>query len=496
MPPKSCDSGFDQTRRFPSTKILHAVAPRGSSVANGISSGSPPIYLAHLHKLQTTPPLEQGNPTSAIVNAVDNPGPMFQRVRFCHTTMPRKTFDALVVGGGIIGVSSAYQLARRGLTVAILEKGPHVASGSTGQSSAVIRQRYANIEIVRLAHWSLRCFQDWGERLKLKEDRSGFSPVGVVWLTGTDTEDTARSLKQFEQVGAAGGVYPLEELQERYPSLNFCSQQLDMGGLAHDCSDHAAIFWEPEGGFADPQGTTEDLLRAGQALGVELHTGHEVARLATATGGGFRVVECSNGQSFSCRLLLNACGPWCQRVNSMVGVELPMIRPTRVQIALRDRPPDTRGQIPVFVSAADQIYGRPEANGQQLIVGSTAPEDESEPIRDPDDFDTSAALEFRERMMHKLHHRLPMKSRGTVRGYAALYTVNTADWHPIIDSVGPAGFYIANGFSGHGFKLGPSVGAVIARMMSGTQLPDDPPVDASFFAADRKRLTSSGGVLA
>lgn len=70
--------------------------------------------------------------------------------------MATKTFDAVVIGGGIIGVSSAYQLARRGLRrVAILEKGPHVASGSTGQSSAVVRQRYANIELVQLAYASL-----------------------------------------------------------------------------------------------------------------------------------------------------------------------------------------------------------------------------------------------------------------------------------------------------------------------------------------------------
>jgi len=411
--------------------------------------------------------------------------------------MPRKTFDAVILGGGIIGVSSAFQLARRGLRVAILEKGSHVASGSTGQSSAVIRQRYANIEVMQLAHWSLKVFQNWRERLKLKENRSGFSPVGVVWLSGAGGDDATTWAKRFEQVGAVGGVYPVEDLRARYPSLNFCSQQLDMSGEDHDCSEPSAVFWEPEGGFADPQGTTEDLLLAGQALGVELFVRHEVSQIEAAAGGGFRAVHCSNGEIFSCQLLLNACGPWCQRINEMAGVTLPMrLRPTRVQIALRNRPSEVVGQIPVFVSAADQIYGRPEANGQQLIVGSTAPEDEFEPVADPDNFDTNASLEFRERVMHKLHHRFSMKSRGTVRGYAALYTVNVDDWHPIIDAIGPAGFFVANGFSGHGFKLGPSVGAVIGRMMSGVELPDDPPVDASYFAANRKPLNSSGGVLA
>ena len=411
--------------------------------------------------------------------------------------MTRNTFDAIIIGAGIIGVSSAYHLARRGLRVGILEKGPHVAAGSTGQSSAVVRQRYANTEIVQLAYSSLQMFQNWCARLELKENHSGFRPVGVVWFPGADGDDAAESIRQFQQVGAAGSVYAVDDLRGRYPSASFCNQVLDMTGMAHDCADAPTVFWESEAGFADPQGTTEDLMRAGAARGVELFVRHEADRIETASGGGFSSVECVNGEKFSCKLLLNACGPWCHRINQMVGVTLPMnLRPTRVQIALRDRPADVVGEIPVFISAADQIYGRPEANGKQFIVGSTDPKDESEAVDDPDHFDTEASLEFRERMMHKLHHRFAMKTRGNVQGYAALYTVNTDDWHPVIDAVGPDGYFVANGFSGHGFKLGPSVGALIGRMMSGVELPDDPPVDVRYFAADRKPIPSSGGVLA
>ncbi|MCP4785352.1 MAG: FAD-binding oxidoreductase [Fuerstiella sp.] len=411
--------------------------------------------------------------------------------------MTHKTYDAIVIGGGIIGVSSAYQLSRRGLRVAILEKGPHVASGSTGQSSAVVRQRYANIEVVQLAYASLQMFQNWCERLELKEDRSGFSPAGVVWLSDTASADCAEAVRQFERVGAAGGVVDVNELQDRYPSLNFCDSALDMTGIAHDCRNQPTVFWEPEGGFADPQGTTEDLLQAAINKTVDLFVRHEVTRIEPAAGGGFRAVQCSNGEVFSCNALLNASGPWCQRINEMVGVTLPMnLQPTRVQIAQRDRPSDVVGEIPVFVSAADQIYARPEANGQQFIVGSVAAEDESEAVDDPDNFNADASQEFRDQMMHKLHHRFAMRSRGTVRGYAALYTVNTDDWHPIIDAVGPQGFFVANGFSGHGFKLGPSIGCLIGRMMTGVGLPDDPAVDVRYFGADRKPLTSSSGVLA
>jgi len=411
--------------------------------------------------------------------------------------MPHKNYDAVVVGGGIVGVSSAYQLARRGLAqVAILEQGPHVAAGSTGQSSAVIRQRYANIEVVRLAYWSVQMFHQWRERLDLKESRCGFAPVGVVWIPGTEVEDHARALRHFQQVGVPGGLASSEEIRERYPALNLCSHALDLTAQEeHGCQDAASLFFEPDGGYADPQGTTEDLMRSAADRGVELFVRHRVTGVVSSKGS--HAVQCANGETFCCKLLLNACGPWFGRLNAMLGVTMPMnLTPVRVQIATRDRPSDVVGALPVFVSAADQLYARPEANGRQLIAGSTAPEDESETVDDPDHFDTSASPAYRDRMMHKLHHRLAMRSRGSVRGYAALYTVNTDDWHPVIDAVGPDGYFVANGFSGHGFKLGPSVGALVGRMISGVALPDDPPVDVRFFSADRRPIDSSGGVLA
>ena len=421
--------------------------------------------------------------------------------------MTRQGYDALVIGGGIIGVSSAYQMARRGLKrVAILEKGPHVGSGSTGQSSAVVRQRYANMEVTQLAHWSLRMFQQWCDRLEIKENRSGFSPVGVVWIpgamdddsTGDDTKDDGGThvAQSFAKIGAVGGMVPTEELAERYPSLNLCREAVDLGGRVHECQVPSAMFWEPEGGYADPQGTTEDLLLAAKSLGVELHVHHEVIAIEPSAGGTFQV-RCAGGEEFSCQRLLNAAGPWCNRINDMLGVKLPMtMRPTRVQMAVRDRPADVEGDVPVFISSGDQVYGRPEAGGRQLLIGSVSPEDESEGVDDPDRFDVEASVEFRERMMHKLHHRFEMKSRGTVHGYAALYTVNTDDWHPIVDAVGPPGFFVANGFSGHGFKLGPSMGAMIARMMTEIELQEDPAVDVGYFAACRRPIRSSGGVLA
>ncbi len=411
--------------------------------------------------------------------------------------MPSQNFDAVIIGGGIMGVSTAYQLARRGLSrVAILEKGPHVGAGSTGQSSAVVRQRYANLEVTSLAHWSLRMFHEWCDRLELKENRSGFSPVGVVWVPDARGDSDRDVAENFAKLGARGSMVSARDLHERYPSLNLCDESISLSGEGHDCHTPTELFWEPDGGYADPQGTTVDLLAAGQNLGVQLFAGHEVVAIERGDGDTFSV-SCASGAEFSCARLLNSAGPWCNRINGMLDVTLPMtMQPTRVEMAVRDRPTDVVGDVPVFVSAADLVYGRPEAGGRQLLIGSVSPEDEKERVGDPDHFDTEASAEFRERMMHCLHHRFEMKSRGTVHGYAALYTVNTDDWHPIVDAIGPTGYFVANGFSGHGFKLGPSMGAMIARMISGIEMPDDPAVDIRYFSANRTPIRSSGGVLA
>jgi glycine/D-amino acid oxidase-like deaminating enzyme len=409
-----------------------------------------------------------------------------------------KTYDAIIIGGGIIGASCAFHLARRGVNkIAVLDKGPHVACGSTGKSSAVVRQGYTNYELIKLTVDSIQMFSNWSDWLKIKENRCGFSPVGVVWLLPGGGEPFPGSLEMFARAGAHAKLVDPTQLQQEYPSLNLCSRALSLEGEEHECASSTKIFWEPDAGFADPQGTTENLQEAGEALGAKFYFRHEVIKIDVASNSGFESIVCSNGATFSTPLLLNAAGPWCNRINDLLGVDFPMPpKPTRVEMAFRDLPAEVTGKVPVFFSAADEVYGRAEGHGQQLLIGSTSPEDETDYIKDPDNYDEGSTLEFRERMMHKLHHRFAMKTRGAVRGYSGLYTVNTTDWHPIIDSLGPPGYFVAAGFSGHGFKLGPSIGGLIAQRMTEITLEDDCPVDVGLFAGNRASLSSTGGVLA
>jgi glycine/D-amino acid oxidase-like deaminating enzyme len=123
------------------------------------------------------------------------------------------------------------------------------------------------------------------------------------------------------------------------------------------------------------------------------------------------------------------------------------------------------------------------------MVGSVIAEDEEEIIEDPDDFKRVPDAEYTQMKLAAFHHRIPsLEPRGQVTGIAGLYTINREDVHPIVGPTGIDGFWVANGFSGHGFKLAPAIGSMIAQAVSGEQTGIDTDVPMSFFAVDREPI--------
>jgi sarcosine oxidase, subunit beta len=189
-------------------------------------------------------------------------------------------------------------------------------------------------------------------------------------------------------------------------------------------------------------------------------------------------------------MVINAAGPWCNQLNRMAGADLRWtLHPTRVQTLNRDWPADL-GPIPVAADSSTGIYFRPDLGGQQVLIGSVLPEDEEEVVDDPDDYKRSPDAGFRELKMAAFHHRVPsLAARGKVAGIAGLYTINREDVHPVIGPTEVDNFWVASGFSGHGFKLAPGIGSMIAQAITGTSLADDTDVPMSFFAVDRQPIS-------
>lgn len=396
------------------------------------------------------------------------------------------TAEVVIAGAGIIGLFSALQLAKRGVgRIVVLEKGRSFGEGSTGASSAVCRTRYSTDKTVVLARDGIAVYRDWRNFLELPDPVARFHSTGVLWLGNGELDLYEAEAQRMRSLGVATELIDDAGLEERYPAINPCPIPPDfIDGEPHDCVDGGQHMVESSGGHMDPMDTLQDLLGAVRERGVEVRFDAEITGIDRAGGrvSGVRTVK----GDIHVPVVVNAAGPWCDRINAMAGLDSPWpLRPTRIQIVHLDRPASVKGTLPACADPFAGFYFRTQNRGQQIIVGSVLEEEERE-IVDPDDFNRSVDDDFARVKIYGLQHRLRGldQIRG-VAGYSGLYTINRADVHPVVGATPVQGFFVANGFSGHGFKLAPSIGAMVARSIAGGHLEGETQVDSDFLAFDR-----------
>ncbi|MCZ8163893.1 MAG: FAD-binding oxidoreductase [Brevundimonas sp.] len=205
------------------------------------------------------------------------------------------------------------------------------------------------------------------------------------------------------------------------------------------------------------------------------------------SGGTVKGLGLADGDRITTGVIVNAAGPWCGRLMLAAGIDNPWpLLPTRVQIVQIDRPDGLEGNIPICADPASGIYFRPARDGHQIIVGSLLEKDEREHITNPDSFLRLADDKFIREKLFALERRIgKIDYSKTIRSYSGLYTINKADVHPVIGPTPLSGFYVANGFSGHGFKLAPAIGRLLAAQITSKSLPGDPQIEPEFLAFDR-----------
>lgn len=365
-----------------------------------------------------------------------------------------KTFDVIIIGGGIMGCSTALQLAQRGLKVALLDKDT-IGAGPTGKSSAIIRQHYSNELTARMALYSLRVFQDFENQVG---EECGFTRTGFVALAPrSDSEGLQANIALQQGVGIETELLSAGDLQQMVPGLV--------------TSDFTLAAYEPESGYADPYLTVTSYAKAARKAGVTIYQ-ETPATAINFAGGRVSGVQTTSGELAS-PVVINAGGAWASQVASLANIEVP-IDACRVQVAFFRRPAGHEAQHPVIADFINETYFRSET-GQLTLVGLIDPS-EAEAIVDPDRFREGLDDDFVMEAGGGLVSRYPaMEQSQFTGGYASLYAI-TPDWHPIIDEV-PAGsgFYLCSGFSGHGFKLGPAVGLMTADLVTGESRPEFDP---------------------
>ncbi len=357
----------------------------------------------------------------------------------------KQSADIVVIGGGVMGCSILYNLARLGMTNSLLLEMGVLGSGSTGRSQAICRMHYSNPVTAAMSWESLKVFSNFDDAIG---GASGFVNTGyLVVVEAVERAGLERNVAMQQELGIETGVVTAADLAALAPMVAV--------------QDGEVLAWEPRSGYADPYLVTSSYARRAQELGAQVVTRTPVSAIEVS-GDRVHAVVTRDGRVQTERVVV-AAGPWSKRELAKLGTDLPLV-PVRHQVASLARPVEQLPQHPVVGDIAQSFSFRPEGAGMTLMGFG----DDEE--ADVDTYNQGVGMNEVALAMDKLARRIPAMADAYFRGgWSGLFTT-TPDWHPILDRVpGIEGLYCAVGFSGHGFKLSPMIGQTMAELITAGQ---------------------------
>jgi sarcosine oxidase subunit beta len=357
--------------------------------------------------------------------------------------------DAVIIGGGIVGVSIAYCLSlkkSRQFRAILLEK-EELCSGSTAKSVGVIYLQHSTRAEIQMAERTLETIHALGDRTQSCPD---FNKIGFIHLCHGDEEVQQLRRDFVLQKGAGVHVHWLERRD-----LLHILPELTVGHLS------GAAF-TPEDGYLDPYLLTTAMAELVKESGIGIEVGTEV-KAVVVEKERVRGVITDKGK-IEAPIVINAAGPWAGTVSDMAGLRMPIKLVKGQILAVKPRPGLTR-VVPMTVDVDTGFYFREETGGLLLLGRFDTAFDVDRGHLSPDDyyeFKEKPDREFTDFIIERVDERLPsLNDSQLVRGWVGLRTV-TPDCLPILGETGVKGFLCAVGFSGNGITLGPAAGEIIA----------------------------------
>ena len=352
-----------------------------------------------------------------------------------------QTYDAIVIGAGVMGASLAFHFAERGLKTAVLERNV-TASGATGHSSGLVRMHYDLAAESELTFKSYKLyFSNWRERVG---GDCGFINTGFMQIAKREHEDRLRgNVANQQRIGINTSVISAEDVRKLFPDL--LTGQFD----------YAA--YEPDSGYADATLTTNSFLECAKRNGAVLIQNCEVTAIH-ASGGRVTGVSTTKGD-FSAPIVVNAAGAWARHVASLAGIDVPLVTWSH-DVAFLHRPPSL-GKFPAVIDDTINCYFRPEGSALILAAG----EDESLRGEPPDAEDQTPTPTFLEKLIDAMVQRIPKIEESGLHSIHVGRDGITPDQRAIYGGSGLDGFYLACGLSGTGFKTSPAAGASLVELI-------------------------------
>jgi sarcosine oxidase subunit beta len=350
-----------------------------------------------------------------------------------------KAASILIIGGGVMGASTAYHLAKRGQTdILLLEKEQFFGQGATGRCAGGVRYQFATEVNIRLSMASLPMLDRLEEETGQTAD---YRQCGYLFaLTRqSDLEVFRRNLELQHSLGVMTEWLSGDEIRRRLPMMKF---EDVLAGTYHD-----------KDGLADPNSVVMAYIGAAQRMGVTALNGQTVTGIEVQSGRVQRVS--TQDGAISAPVVVDATGPWAGKTSALAGIDLP-ITPLRRQMLTTTPLPEIPDDFPFVIDFAQSLYFHREGEG--LLTGMSNPDEQP-------GFDQSVDPDFELTNLEAAIQRMPLLEKaGLASHWAGLYEV-TPDAHPIIGATPVEGLYVITGFSGHGFMHGPIAGKLMSEII-------------------------------
>jgi glycine/D-amino acid oxidase-like deaminating enzyme len=427
-----------------------------------------------------------------------------------------------VIGAGVIGAATAYQLALTGRSVVVVDKLKGAGQGSTSASSAVVRFNYSTYAGVAMSWEAKHCWERFRDYLEApaSETLASFHRTGLVMLD-VPVAPVASAAALLAEVGVPHEVWDADTLAARVRGLDARRfgppKRLSDPAFWSDSTERLGALYLPDAGYVDdPQLAAVNLAKAAERAGAVFEFGQELVAVDREREREHVVaVRLASGTVIETPSVVNVGGPWSRRINDLAGVGADFrvqVRPMRQEVHQVSAPSSYStdgGPGPVVADLDFGTYVRPAAGGRMLIGGT---EPECDPLQWVDDVDganLNVTVELHEAQVTRAARRFPdLRVPAAPRGVAGLYDV-AGDWTPIYDRTALDGFYVAIGTSGNQFKNAPTAGLCMAQLVAavaeGREHDADPvivtgthtglPIDLGTFSRRRLPNTNSSGTV-
>jgi sarcosine oxidase subunit beta len=369
--------------------------------------------------------------------------------------LPR-TASVVVVGGGVVGCSIAYHLARRGQRDIVVLEREAVGSGTTSKAAGGIRSQFPTETEIRFSLEAIKTFERFQEEFGVD---IGYRRIGYLFLIA-DPEDLAGYRQRMalqQRLGVDVREITPAEARAIVPALHV--------------DDLIAAVWGPTDGMAGPAEVTSGFARRARELGARIVEGVDVTAIVVERGRAAGVTT-SHG-SIAAPVVINAAGPAAAQVGRLAGVSIPVL-PRRRHIFFTEPFPEIPGPVPLTTDRASGFYFRKEM--EQLLLSPGDVEDIGE------DFTVPVDRGRIDETVEKALHRIPVVEKARIAGGWAGLRPLTPDDHAIIGwAPGVEGFFLAVGFGGHGFQHSPATGRYVSEWL----LDGRPSLDLSLFDPGR-----------